>query len=343
MKVIVTGGTGYIGSHTIIEILEHSDFTPVSIDNFSKSEENTLSRIKEITGKTVKNYPIDLTHSEHLREVFKQEKNIVGIIHFAAFKSVPESVQEPLLYYRNNLESLINVLSIQEEFNIPHFIFSSSCSVYGNANHLPVTEAAPFAKAESPYAHTKQIGEGIIENFISKKKNSSSAVSLRYFNPVGAHMSGKNGELPLGVPDNLVPFITQTAIGKRDLLSIFGGDYPTRDGTCVRDYIHVSDIARAHLDALNYLIKNKSVRYNVFNLGTGNGISVLESVKTFEKVTGLRLNYKIGDRRPGDVVEIYADNTKARQVLGWVPKYSLEDMMKSAWLWEQNLANEYTQ
>lgn len=339
MKILITGGAGYIGSHTIIEILENTDWEVISVDNYANSSEATYERIKEITGKQFQYYNIDLKDIEQTKQIFAAHKDISGIIHFAAFKSVPESVASPLTYYDNNINSLINILSCQKEFNIPNLIFSSSCSVYGNTTELPVTEETHLERAESPYAYTKQIGEKIVDDFIMANDNYK-AISLRYFNPVGAHKSGLNGELPLSTPNNLVPYITQTAIGKLKQLTIFGGDYPTADGTCIRDYIHVSDIALAHVLALQKLIENKDFQnHSVINLGTGKGVSVLEAVKAFEKVSGQKLNYIIGKRRAGDVQAIYANNKKAAELLGWKPIYGIEEMMLSAWKWEQNLKN----
>lgn len=337
MKILITGGAGYIGSHTIIEILENTNWEIVSIDNYSSSSEKTYQRIEKITGKKIKYYNIDLTNLSLTEKVFQENAAIAGIIHFAAFKSVPESVENPLLYYHNNLNSLINILKCQAKYNIPNLIFSSSCSVYGNLDELPVTENTPLNKPESPYAYTKQIGEKMVDDFI-KVNPTLKAISLRYFNPVGAHKSGLNGEVPIARPNNLVPYITQTAIGKLEKLTVFGGDYKTPDGTCIRDYVHVCDIAAAHVQALQKLISDKNFpNHSIINLGTGVGISVLEAINAFEKVAGQKLNYKIGPRRAGDVAAIYANNTKAKKMLNWTPKYNIDEMMLSAWLWEQNL------
>lgn len=336
-KILITGGAGYIGSHTIIEMLESTDWTPIASDNYSNSSAVTYDRIKAITGKDVIHFDVDLCDAKATRQIFEKHPDITGIIHFAAFKSVPESVEKPLVYYHNNIESLVNMLALAKEFKVPHFIFSSSCSVYGNIDKLPVNEATPLSKAESPYGHTKQIGEDILSSF-AKATQGIKTVALRYFNPVGAHRSGKIGEVPVQRPNNLVPMITQTAIGKQKEVTVFGDDYPTRDGTCIRDYIHVCDIARAHISALQYLDRDKNApAYSVLNLGTGSGVSVMEMVKTFEKVSGTKLNYKIGPRRPGDVVSIYSDMTLVEKTLGWKPKYNLDEMMSSAWKWEQNL------
>lgn len=340
MKILITGGAGYIGSHTIIEILETTDWEVVSIDNYSSSSEKTYQRIEKITGKKIKYYNIDLTNLSLTEKVFQENAAIAGIIHFAAFKSVPESVENPLLYYHNNLNSLINILKYQAKYNIPNLIFSSSCSVYGNLDELPVTENTPLNKPESPYAYTKQIGEKIVDDFI-KINPTLKAISLRYFNPVGAHKSGLNGEVPIARPNNLVPYITQTAIGKLEQLTVFGGDYATPDGTCIRDYVHVCDIAVAHVQALQKLISDKNFpNHNIVNLGTGVGISVLEAIKAFEKISNQKLNYKIGLRRAGDVEAIYANNDLAKKMLNWTPKYNIDEMMLSAWLWEQNLNKE---
>lgn len=338
MKILITGGAGYIGSHTIIEIFQNTDWEVISIDNYSNSSELSYQRIEDITGKKPTYFNLDLKDLEATEKVFSENKDIDGVIHFAAFKAVGESVEEPLMYYDNNLNSLANVLKCQEKFNIPNLIFSSSCSVYGNIDNLPVTENSILSKAESPYAYTKQIGEVMLQDF-AKTNSLFKTIALRYFNPVGAHFTGLNGELSSNRPNNLVPFITQTAIGKHEKLTVFGSDYPTRDGTCVRDYIHVSDIANAHVVALNKLFEDESFpAYDVINLGTGNGVTVLEAINAFEKVSKQKLNFEIGVRRDGDVGEIYADNTKAKQVLGWEAKTTIDEMMESAWKWEQYLS-----
>ncbi len=340
MKILITGGAGYIGSHTIIEILENTHWEVIAVDNYSNSSEKTYQRIEQISGKKIIYYNIDLTNLSLTEKVFEENNDIAGIIHFAAFKSVPESVEKPLLYYHNNLNSLINILKCQKKYNIPNLIFSSSCSVYGNLDELPVTENTPLNKPESPYAYTKQIGEKMVDDFIKVNMNLK-AISLRYFNPVGAHKSGLNGELPLSRPNNLVPFITQTAIGKLEKLTVFGGDYKTPDGTCIRDYVHVCDIAAAHVKALQKLLDDKNFpNHSIINLGTGVGVSVLEAIHAFEKVSNQKLIYFIGNRRDGDVAAIYANNTKAKKMLSWTPKYNIDEMMLSAWLWEQNLAKE---
>lgn len=337
--IIVTGGAGYIGSHTIIELLHNTPYQIISIDNFSNSTRETFSRIEKITGKQIENLDIDICNLQELDAAFQKIENPIGVIHFAAYKSVGDSVLNPLAYYHNNITSLVNILSVCKTFHIPHFIFSSSCSVYGNVSELPVTENTPFSIAESPYAHTKQIGEDIVSNF-AKSESFFNNVLLRYFNPVGAHQSGLNGELSKDKPSNLVPFITQSAMGILPPLTVFGDDYETRDGSCIRDYIHVSDIADAHVKALNYLIEKKnSKQTSIFNLGTGNGVSVFECIHSFEKVSRQKLKYHIGKRRPGDVINIYANNTLAKNLLNWQPKFNLDDMMLSAWKWELNLKN----
>ncbi|MBL7931578.1 MAG: UDP-glucose 4-epimerase GalE [Bacteroidia bacterium] len=335
-SIIVTGGAGYIGSHTIIELLNNTDLNVISVDNFSNSSSAAYEKIKQICSRSFETIELDLCDKQLLEKKLGSLENVVGIIHFAAYKSVPESVADPLLYYHNNNTSLINILEFCKIKGIQNFIFSSSCSVYGNADALPVTEKTPLAKAESPYAHTKQMGEEMIA-FFCKANPSFRATLLRYFNPVGAHISGKIGEFPLNRPNNLVPIITQTAVGKNSLV-VFGNDYPTRDGSCIRDYIHVSDIADAHVKALQNLIQKKGLEQcQLFNLGTGNGVSVLEAIASFEKVSGTKLKYTIGGRRAGDVVAVYANNTRAKEQLNWVPKYSLDDMMASAWKWQLNI------
>ena len=332
-KILVTGGCGYIGSHTIIDLLENG-YSVISIDDNSRSTSYAVNGIEQITGKKIKNYKVDLKNFDETRAVFQENEDITGIIHFATYKAVGESVAEPLRYYENNMFGLINLLKCVQEFDIPYFVFSSSCTVYGNPDSIPVTELSPTKKAESPYGATKQMGEEILRDF-TKIDGIRSAILLRYFNPVGAHPSGLIGEVPVGKPQNLVPAITQTAIGKLPKMLVHGNDYPTRDGSCVRDYIHVSDIANAHTLALQYLINNENQSpCDVFNLGTGNGISVLEAIHTFEEVSGVKLNYEIGPRRPGDVIAIYANNDEAVNRLGWKIKYGIKDMMKTAWDWE---------
>lgn len=337
-KILVTGGCGYIGSHTIVDLIENG-FDVISIDNNSRSTNYALNGIEKITGKKIKNYKVDLKNFDETQAVFQENTDIVGVIHFAAYKAVGESVQFPLMYFENNLFSLINLLKCVKEFKVQHVVFSSSCTVYGNPDAIPVTELSPIKKAESPYGATKQMGEEILQNF-SKSENISS-ILLRYFNPVGAHPTSLIGELPLGKPMNLVPAITQTAIGKIPKMFVWGTDYPTRDGSCIRDYIHVCDIAHAHTLALNYLIhkKNKTA-CDIFNLGTGDGVTVLEAIKMFEKVSGVKLNYELGDRRNGDVIAIYANNDAAVNELGWQINYGLKDMMDTAWKWELRIQQE---
>jgi len=335
-KILVTGGCGYIGGHTIVDLIQNG-FDVISIDDLSRGSLKMLAGIEKIVGRPIKNYRVDLCNLDDTEAVFLENPDLVGVIHFAAFKSVPESVNQPLMYFKNNLNSLINILQCAEDFDVDNFVFSSSCSVYGNATQLPVSEDAPLAEPESPYARTKQMGEAICRDFTSLHKDFNT-ILLRYFNPVGAHPSAKIGEFQ-DLSESVVPVITQTAIGKRPVMNVFGSDYDTRDGSCVRDYIHVSDIANAHTKALQYIIedRNKS-NCEIFNLGTGNGVTVLELIAAFEKVSGQKLNYKVGPRRPGDVVSVYANNNKARTLLGWETKYGLDDMMDTAWRWEQIVA-----
>lgn len=336
MKVLVTGGLGFIGSHTVVE-LQNKGFEVIIIDDCSNSDENVLEGIKAITGKKPLYEKIDLKEKHKVEDFFQRYQDVVGVIHFAASKAVGESVEKPLLYYENNIGTLVYILKELCKKNKASFIFSSSCTVYGQADKMPITEDAPIKVAESPYGNTKQMGEEIIAD-TCKVTPSLNAIALRYFNPMGAHPSGKIGELPIGVPQNLVPFITQTGIGLRDQLSVFGDDYPTPDGTCIRDYIYVVDLAKAHVIALERLLggKNES-NYEVFNVGTGTGSSVLEAIHSFEKVSGRKLNYKIVDRRPGDITTAYADTTKANKVLGWKAEYTLEEAMNYAWIWEQKI------
>ncbi len=337
--ILVTGGCGYIGSHTVVDLIENG-YEVISVDNNSRSNPRILDGIEGITGKKIKNYKVDLCNFDDTFAIF-QENDIRGIIHFAAYKSVGESVEKPLLYFENNLVSLINLLKCVQEFKTPYFVFSSSCTVYGNPENIPVTETTPPKPAESPYGYTKQMGEQIINEFA--KSSGTNCILLRYFNPAGAHPSIKIGELPIGRPQNLVPAITQTAIGKIKKMYVHGTDYDTRDGSCIRDYIHVSDISHAHTLALEYLEKGRNTGLcEVFNLGTGNGVTVLEVIKAFEKVSGQKLNYEIGPRRPGDVVAIYANNDLAKRLLHWDPRFSLEEMMLTAWEWEQRLKADDT-
>ncbi len=335
-KIIVTGGAGYIGSHTVIELLSQG-YRVTSMDNFSNSSPDVYDRITAITQQQPKTETVDLADKTACLEAFAKHSDAFAVIHFAAFKSVPESVASPIEYYRNNINSLLNVLEAATVAGIRNIIFSSSCSVYGNINQLPVNENTPLSKAASPYAYTKVIGERILEDYCQIHPEAK-GISLRYFNPVGAHPSGLIGELPLDRPNNLVPVITQTAIGKRNQMEIFGFDYPTRDGTCIRDYIHVCDIAAAHVAAIEVQLEH--VNYDVINLGSGQGVSVLEAISAFEKVSGKKVNYLRSPRRPGDVEAIYSDSSKAGKILNWTTRYNLEDMMKTAWQWEQNLNNK---
>jgi UDP-glucose 4-epimerase len=336
-KVLVTGGLGYIGSHTVVE-LQNAGFEVVIIDNLSNSSMEVLDGIIEITGKTPLFEKIDLRQKSKVIQFFEKHQDISGIIHFAASKAVGESVENPLLYYENNLSTLIYLLQACNNYTIENFIFSSSCTVYGEPDKLPIDESAPIKKATSPYGNTKQISEEILND--SCKVSNLKSIALRYFNPIGAHDSSKIGELPLGIPQNLVPFITQTAAGLRDQLSVFGDDYPTKDGSCIRDYIHVVDLAKAHVVALERLLKNRNFnQFETFNIGTGKGSSVLEVVNAFEKITQQKLNYKIVDRRVGDVISVYADTKKANEVLGWKAENSMEDSLLSSWNWEKKVRN----
>lgn len=338
VKILVTGGTGYIGSHTVVE-LQRKGFDVVIIDNLSNSYEYVVDRIALITGIRPEFVNIDLADKNQTAEFFRQHADLAGIIHFAAYKAVGESMEKPLMYYRNNIDSLINLLDGMKEHNIKNLVFSSSCTVYGQPDELPVKETSPIKEAWSPYGNTKQMSEQIIR-FVTAA-HSLKSISLRYFNPIGSHDSSLIGELPIGIPNNLVPFITQTAIGKRPLLKVFGSDYDTPDGTAIRDYIHVVDLAEAHVVAIDRMLSDKSgLNFEVFNLGTGNGFSVLEVIKSFEKVTGQSLNYEIVDRRPGDIEKVWADTTYANIELGWNATRSLDEMISSAWKWELALAGE---
>ncbi|TRX50964.1 UDP-glucose 4-epimerase GalE [Fulvivirga sp. M361] len=334
-KILVTGGAGYIGSHTCVEFI-NAGYEPIILDNFSNSKEFIPERIQEITGTKPRVIDLDCAAYESLLEAVKAEGNINGIVHFAAFKAVGESTRKPLDYYYNNVASTTSILKLMEALAIDNFVFSSSCTVYGQPDVLPVTEDSPIKAAESPYGRTKQICEDLIQDFY-KAKEDLKAVSLRYFNPIGAHPSSLIGELPLGVPNNLVPYITQTAIGLRQNLTIFGDDYDTPDGTCIRDYIHVVDLAKAHVAALSYLEKSNNGLYDIFNLGTGTGNSVLEVVNTFEKIAQMKLNYTIGPRRQGDIVKVFADVSKSKNLLNWETKLSLIDALRDAWNWEKSL------
>lgn len=338
MKVLVTGGLGFIGSHTVVE-LQHKGFNVVIIDDLSNSSEKVLDGIVAITGVKPAFEKIDLKEKSKVEDFFARHTDVQGVIHFAASKAVGESVEKPLLYYENNIGTLVYLLKELSKKDKASFIFSSSCTVYGQADKMPITEDAPVKTAESPYGNTKQMGEEIIAD-TCKVVPSLNAIALRYFNPMGAHPSTEIGELPIGVPQNLVPFITQTGIGMREQLSVFGGDYPTSDGTCVRDYIHVVDLAKAHVIALERLLEHKNdANFEVFNLGTGTGSTVLEAIQSFERVSGKKLNYKIVDRRPGDITSAYASTEKANKILGWKAESTLDEAMKSAWEWEQKIRN----
>jgi UDP-glucose 4-epimerase len=333
-KILVTGGAGYIGAHTALELTQ-SGYEAVIVDNLSRSNRILLEGMEKITGNKPNFHEGDCVDRDFLRKVFKSEGPIAAVMHFAAYKSVGESVREPLSYYHNNIASLVSILAVMKEFSVKDFIFSSSCTVYGQPDRIPVDESAPFKRAESPYGATKQMCERILEDSFTTGLR---VISLRYFNPIGAHPSALMGELPIGVPNNLVPFITQTAARKRDKLTVFGGDYNTPDGSCLRDYIHVVDVAVAHIKAMEYLTrKNEDTLYEVFNLGTGIGASVLELINKFEKVSGVKLNYVIGPRRPGDVEKVYADPTKVNNALGWQTKYSMDEALLHAWEWEKKI------
>lgn len=340
MKVVVTGGLGFIGSHTVTE-LQNEGFEVVIVDDLSNSSIEVLNGIEAITGKNPEFEQLDLRDKNAVQDFFTRHNDVTGVIHFAASKAVGESVENPLLYYENNINALVYLLQQLQQKPEAHFIFSSSCTVYGQAEKMPITENAPIQVAMSPYGNTKQIGEEIVQD-VAKVSNIN-AILLRYFNPVGAHESANIGELPIGVPQNLIPFITQTAIGLREKLSVFGNDYPTPDGTCIRDYIHVVDLAKAHVTALKRLIAKKNTdKVEVFNLGTGKGNSVLEVIQVFEKVSGEKLNYEIVGRREGDITQAYADTTKANTVLGWKAGLTLEDALASAWKWEQKVRSKVT-
>ncbi|KAA9347103.1 UDP-glucose 4-epimerase GalE [Larkinella humicola] len=335
MKILVTGGAGFIGSHTVVELL-NAGFEPVIIDNFSNSNRSALAGLRQILNHDVPFYEADCNDAEALNAIFEKE-NFRGVIHFAAHKAVGESVAKPLMYYRNNLDSTLLLLETMQRYGVPNLVFSSSCTVYGQPEHLPVTEETPRLPAQSPYGNTKAICEDIIRDTV-KAGGPVKSIALRYFNPMGAHPSGLIGELPLGVPGNLVPFITQTAAGIREKLTVHGGDYDTVDGTCIRDYIHVVDLAKAHVQALRLLdSRGETSYYDVFNVGTGNGQTVLELIQTFENVNNIKLNYSIGPRRPGDVEKIYAQVDKVNNVMGWRAEKTLAEGLQDAWRWEQNL------
>ncbi|MCQ2209952.1 MAG: UDP-glucose 4-epimerase GalE [Paludibacteraceae bacterium] len=335
-KILITGGTGYIGSHTVVELF-NAGYEPIIIDNLSNSNISVLDGIKAITGHSVIYENIDCKDYNSLERFLEKHPEIVAIAHFAASKSVGESVENPLLYYRNNIVSLINLLQLMPKFGIKNIVFSSSCTVYGQPDVLPVTEKSPIKPATSPYGSTKQMCETILYDFTHANKDIN-VVLLRYFNPIGAHPSGEIGELPNGIPNNLLPYITQTAAGIRKELSVFGNDYDTPDGSCIRDYINVVDLAKAHVVALNRLIDGKNEKnIEVFNLGTGSGVSVLEIINAFEKATGVKVPYKIAPRRPGDIEKVWADTSLANKELGWSSKETLEDTLRSAWNWQKKL------
>jgi UDP-glucose 4-epimerase len=337
-KILVTGGAGFIGSHTVVSLVE-AGFEPVIVDDFSNSERSALDGIRTILGRNVAFYQADCNDSAAMESIFQKEQ-LTGVIHFAAYKAVGESTREPLKYYRNNLDSLLLLLELMPKYNIPNLVFSSSCTVYGQPEQLPVTEETPRLPAQSPYGNTKAICEDIIRDVVQAQVPLK-AIALRYFNPVGAHPSAEIGELPLGVPANLVPFITQTAAGIRSSLTVYGDDYNTPDGTCVRDYIHVMDLAEAHVQALRKLSENTAESlYDVINIGTGRGETVLNIIKTFEEITGVALNYTVGPRRPGDVEQVYADVTKANTELEWTASRSLAESLADAWRWQQKISVE---
>lgn len=332
-NILVTGGCGYIGSHTIVDLIENG-FDVTCVDNLHNATEAPLKGIAQITGRSIQNHKIDLADRAATLDFFRANR-FDGVIHFAAYKLVGESTEKPLDYFRNNLNSLLNVIEGQQINGNSNLVFSSSCSVYGNAASLPVTESTPRQEAESPYARTKQMGEDILYDYC-KSKPDFATVLLRYFNPAGAHESGLIGEDPSNPPSNLVPVITEVAAGKRAGMKVFGTDYPTRDGSCIRDYIHVMDLARAHTLAVKYLLDGKAKENpSLFNLGIGDGLTVLEVIQAFEQTTGVKLNYELGPRRSGDVVAVYADNSKAKQELGWQPERDVKSIMATAWTWEQ--------
>jgi len=334
-KILVTGGAGYIGSHTVVELF-NAGYVPIIIDDFSNSEKSAIKGIEKILGQSVKLYIGDCNDSSFLHKVFKEEGEISGVIHFAAFKAVGESVNEPLKYYQNNIGSLLSVLEAMKTFNITDIVFSSSCTVYGEPEELPVTEDSPIQKATSPYGNTKQICEEILYDEAQSMSTTIKAIALRYFNPVGAHPSANIGELPLGTPNNLVPYVTQTAAGLRKELTVFGNDYNTVDGTCIRDYIHVVDLAKAHVKAIDYLSQKENQNlYDTFNIGTGKGNSVMEVINTFEQISGTKLHYTVGSRRIGDVEKVYGDVRKAKEVLAWKSIFTLNDALTDAWRWQQ--------
>ncbi|MFD1551581.1 UDP-glucose 4-epimerase GalE [Putridiphycobacter roseus] len=334
-EILVTGGTGYIGSHTVVELIE-SGYKPIIVDDFRNSKPFILDRLAEITGEEITQYKLDCADEEALSEVFEKHPNIAGVIHFAADKAVGESAINPLKYYDNNIGGLVTVLKVLLKFKVQHFVFSSSCTVYGEPESPVVIESTPIQNAASPYGDTKIICERIIQNTVQANPNFN-ATLLRYFNPIGAHPSALIGELPQGIPNNLVPYITQTANGIRESLTVYGDDYPTEDGTCIRDYIHVVDLAKAHVNAIKWLSNEPAGVVEAFNIGTGKGSSVLEIIRTFEAVNQLKIKYAIGPKRAGDVIQIYANPTKAKTVLNWTAKYTIADALKHSWNWEKSL------
>ncbi len=334
-KILVTGGCGYIGSHTVVD-LNDNGFQAISADNFSNSYRKITEGISDLIGKPHQNYDVDLCDLDTTERIFQENPDIEAVIHFAAYIYVPESVTNPIRYYRNNLNNLLNVLECCVKYNVSNFIFSSSCAVYGDAEDLPVTENTPFGEAECSYARTKQMGELIIRDFCYANP-SFNAVLLRYFNPAGSHESSKIGEAPILENTHLVPIITEVASGHREKMAVYGTDYPTRDGSCIRDYIHVMDLAHAHTKAVDFLKEGRNdSNCEVFNLGIGNGVTVLEAIQAFEKINQVKLNYTLGERRAGDIAAIYANPTRAQEILNWTPKRNIEDIVKSAWDWERN-------
>ena len=335
-KILVTGGAGYIGAHTVVELIE-SGYETIIVDNLSRSDRTLLEGIEKITNQPVRFFQGDCCDRAFLKHVFQTAGPISSVMHFAAYKSVGESVQKPLEYYQNNLGSLVALLEVMQENNVRDLIFSSSCTVYGQPDQIPVNESAPFKRAESPYGATKQVSERIVEDTYS---TGFRIVSLRYFNPIGAHPTTLLGELPIGTPNNLVPYITQTAAGIREKITVFGGDYNTPDGSCIRDFIHVVDVAQAHVKAMEFLTEGpKENLYEVFNLGTGIGVSVLQLIEKFINVTGVNVRYVMGARRPGDIEKVYADPAKVNKVLKWKTKYTIEDSLLHAWQWEKKIRN----
>lgn len=333
-KILVTGGLGYIGSHTVVE-LYNKGYQPIIIDDLSNSENSVFEALKKLTSPDLQLIDVDIKDKQKMKERLSQHE-ILGVIHFAAYKSVGESVKRPLKYYANNIQGLVNILDVCEEYNITNFIFSSSCTVYGDTDQVPINEAHPVVQAMSPYGNTKQVGEEIISDF-ANSLTEFKAISLRYFNPIGAHETGEIGELAYGVPNHLVPYLNQVANGQRDKLHVFGGDYNTTDGTCVRDYIHVVDLAKAHIAAIEYLMcKEKGANsHEVINIGTGKGTSVLEMIKAYVQATGVQIPYKIVEKRPGDVEQAYADATKSKKVLGWKAELSISKALADAWKWQK--------